>query len=99
MEAIGPWQNFGLAGMVIGALFLTLWATGKSVLIKLLEMHRDERKEWIAAFNAQAKQFDARQQESNEVIRELAAAVNDMNSRWRCTERACPFGPPRDGKA
>ena len=86
MEAIGPWQNFGLAGMVIGALFLTLWATGKSVLIKLLEMHRDERKEWIAAFNAQAKQFDARQAESNEVIRELAAAVNEMNQRRRSSD-------------
>lgn len=86
MDAIGPWQNFGLAGMVIGALFLTLWATGKSVLIKLLEMHRDERKEWIEAFNAQAKQFDARQAESNEVIRELAAAVNEMNHRRRSSD-------------
>lgn len=76
MPDITPWANFGLPGMVIGALFLTLWAIGKSILLKILDMQREERKEWREAVVAMT-------QETNEVIRGLTSAVQDMNGRSR----------------
>ena len=73
---ISPWTSFGLPGMVIGALFLTLWAIGKSILLKILDMQREERKEWREAVVNMTT-------ETNAVIRELTAVVQDMNGRSR----------------
>jgi hypothetical protein len=83
VDAMKPWADFGLTGLVIGALFVTLWATGRSILLRILEMQKDERREWIESFKLVTQQIDLRQQESNEVIRDLTKAVNDMNNRRR----------------
>lgn len=77
---MAPWANFGLAGMVIGALFITLWAVGRSILLKILEMHQAERKEWRDTFQAVCAQFDARHQESNEVARKLTEAIAKLSN-------------------
>lgn len=60
MPGIDPWAQFGLAGAVIGALFLVLWKIVKygtdkydvldkrhtESIEKMVAGHRDERKEW-----------------------------------------------------
>lgn len=76
---VTPWQNFGLAGMVIGALFLTIWVIGKSIILHLLDLQREERTEWKEAFTAAME-------EQADVIRELTKAVNESQLR----RNGCP---------
>lgn len=50
MEALSSFEKFGLTGLVIGALFISLW-----LLIKELKglhvLQIEERKAWLHAFN------------------------------------------------
>jgi 1,2-phenylacetyl-CoA epoxidase PaaB subunit len=71
MLDITPWQNFGLAGMVIGALFLTIWMVGKSIILHLLNMQREERAEWREC-------FEKSMADHTEVIRELTQVVHQI---------------------
>lgn len=81
------WGDFGLAGMVIGALFITIWLIGKNILIKLFELQREERREWLETFKTITTQADRRQEETNLAIRELSVVVQEMNSRQRRFDR------------
>jgi ABC-type sulfate transport system permease subunit len=73
MEAIAPWQQFGLPGMVIGALFITIWIIGKGIILRLLELQQQERKEWKEAFTTAMG-------EHNDVLRELTKAVGELRA-------------------
>jgi hypothetical protein len=80
MEAISPWQQFGLPGMVIGALFITIWIIGKGIILRLLELQQQERAEWREAFTEAMG-------EHNEVLRELSKAVGELK------QTQCPKEP------
>ena len=56
------WGEFGLAGVVTGALFMLLWWS--------LRGHREERKEW-------RDDATARQAKTDAVIEKLTDAIND----------------------
>jgi hypothetical protein len=73
--AMPVWADFGLSGLVIGALFLTLWKGYGSIVIKVLDLHQTERAGWRASFERVTTQFDARQAETNELLRELAGVL------------------------
>lgn len=64
------WAEFGLAGVVIGALFV--------VLVLMFRSHRDERAEW----RSDHKEMHKESQETNKglakVVSELTEAVKDM---------------------
>lgn len=75
IDHVDSWAQFGLAGLVIAALFM--------LICFLVKEHREERKEWIAAYSVQSKVMDDRQKETNGVIRELVAVVKESNIRHR----------------
>ena len=76
----------GLNGLVIFALFLELalfvWAQAKiydmhrSDLKMLIDLHAHERAQW-------AGMMDARQKETNDVVRALTVTIADNNNRYR----------------
>ena len=73
IDHIDNWAQFGLAGLVIAALFM---------MLKYLTCeHRAERKEWIVAYREQSKMMTETQVETNAVIRELVSAVKESNIR------------------
>lgn len=57
------WAQFGLSGLVIAAMFVTLFF--------VVRMHRDERKEWREDSNKRAEKTD-------DVIKEFTTAINEM---------------------
>lgn len=79
------WANFGLAGLVIGALFITLWKGFNDAVLKSLDMHQSERQQWRQSFERICLQFDTRQKETNELLRDLAAVM---------ARNACQFKKP-----
>lgn len=72
------WADFGLSGLVIGALFLTLWKGYGAVVIKVLDLHQIERQGWRQSFERITAQFDARQAETNELLRDLATLIGSI---------------------
>lgn len=76
----------GLNGLVIFALFIALglflkaqasiYEMHRSDLIKILDMHSSERKEWV-------KIVDERQRETNEAMRQMTIAVHELSMRSR----------------
>lgn len=60
------WTEFGISGMVIGALFSGLWYVMKN--------HREERKEWREDANS-------RQDKTDKVIKDLTKAIKDSWSQ------------------
>jgi hypothetical protein len=79
-DYIAPWANYGLSGLVIGALFITIWAIGKQGLLHILDMHREERQEWREMMKNLVEKND-------EAINKLADAVNSMNNRTRIGDK------------
>jgi hypothetical protein len=79
-------QSGGLIGLVIFALFaalgIFLWAQLKIYEMHradtrvLLQMHAEERETWGSI-------IDIRQKETNEAIKAMALAINDLNARAR----------------
>ncbi len=62
----GNWGDFGLAGLVIGALFTGLFFTAKgwaSFVSQIVDVHLKEREEWRQWGN---KQLDLHRQEREE---------------------------------
>jgi hypothetical protein len=64
-------------------LFVTIWYIGNKVILRLLEMQNDERKEWIEAFRQFVEKSDSRQAETNTVIRGLTVEFQRLNERGR----------------
>jgi len=79
MDDLTNWNQFGLTGMVIGALFMTIWAIGKSVVLRLLEMHRAERTEWMDVIKEINHENDLRHKETNAIIRKLTNVIESFN--------------------
>lgn len=73
MEAISIWSEFGLAGMVIFALFGFIWF--------LVKTHSSERKEWLEAYRDHGRRSDERQAETNDVIREISAVIRVLSAK------------------
>jgi len=68
-----PWQQFGLAGLVIGALFcLVGWLihANSKERKETRDDHREERKEWIEASNRNTDKVET-------VIKELTVAIRE----------------------
>lgn len=66
-----PWAQFGLAGLVIGALFAVLWHFMKQhreEREKTSESHRDERREWRA-------EATSREERLQEIFKSFTEAV------------------------
>lgn len=72
IDHIDSWSQFGLAGMVIAALFGFVWF--------LVRTHQGERSEWMQAYKDQSRMADDRQAETNDVIRELTAVIRELNA-------------------
>lgn len=69
------WAQFGLAGLVIMALFLYLIAKDKS--------HKDERSEWRSDVCKQNRDLLECKKETNQILRELSSVMNEANRRHR----------------
>jgi uncharacterized membrane protein len=66
------WAQFGLGGLVIGAMFGVLWY--------IVKMHREERKEWrddIEKFVARSEESD---KQVSRVVEELTKAIQDLRN-------------------
>jgi len=72
---LSTWAGFGLPGMVIGALFLTVWGMGLFIVVKILEMQKEERKEWRETVD-----------KMTEAIREMSKEFQILNNRKRSTD-------------
>ena len=73
----GTWAEFGLPGLVIFALFASIFfivKTGLTSITKINDSHKDERKEWRS-------EATARQESTNVVIKELSEAIKDSYRR------------------
>jgi len=75
VENVDTWSQFGLAGLVISALFAFIWF--------IVKTHQAERSEWMSAYKDQSKMADARQAETNDVIRELTGVIRELNASRR----------------
>lgn len=70
-----PWAEFGLTGLVIGALFAAIVVIVRGGLIhvdKIHTSHREERKEW-------RDDIAARQAQTDNVIKDLTSAIRDSH--------------------
>ncbi len=71
-------NNFGLAGAVIFCFFVGLFLIGKwflSHLEGIMALHKSERTEWRDFLREMTSTFDNRQKETNQVIDNLAGAI------------------------
>ena len=75
IDNVDVWSQYGLAGLVIAALFAEIWF--------LIRVHASERKEWLTVYKDHAERSDTRQSESNAVLRDLTAVIEVSNARRR----------------
>jgi hypothetical protein len=73
LDGLAQWAQFGLGGAVICALFALIWY--------LVEGHKSERKEWLAAYSQHSEMADNRQKETNEILREMTSVMAESNVR------------------
>lgn len=77
-EAADPlslWSQFGLAGIVIGAMF---W-----LILTVLKSHKEERCEWRRDIHEQNKDMIDCKRETNMVLRELSNIMQEANRAGR----------------
>lgn len=70
------WAEFGLAGLVIGALFF--------VLVMLYRSHREERKEWRDEASQREERGTSAIDGLGDVVSELSNAIREL--QWRNRE-------------
>lgn len=73
IDHVDAWSQFGLAGLVIAALFAFIWF--------LVNTHKAERAEWLESYREHGRRSDERQKETNEVIREISAVTRELMAR------------------
>lgn len=76
-EALSPWAQFGLAGLVIGALFLYVWQKDKS--------HTDERTEYRKDIKEIAEKHDTVATNMTERFTELHKQTLEVIAKDRQT--------------
>lgn len=77
---ISPWSQFGLAGLVIGALFFALLVIIRWMVAhidKTNERHAMERAEWRQAGDKMVDRIEHAMVAINEAIKELIITVRD----------------------
>lgn len=83
IDNFSGWAQFGLGGVVIAALF--------AFVVYVVREHRNEReawmtelgeqrKEWIQVYTQQTDVIDARQKETNDILRQLSQSVAESNT-------------------
>lgn len=72
---LSVWAGFGLPGLVIGALFLTVWGMGLFIVMRILIMQSDERKQWRETV-----------EKMTDVIREMKNEFQLLNNRRRSSD-------------
>lgn len=81
-DSVEIWSQFGLSGLIIGALFFSLWLFIKA-LFKILNFQKQEREEWLKTIS----EISVRQQESskecNNVVRDLTGVIKEMKGSVR----------------
>ena len=73
-EVTTDWSQFGLAGLVIGALFTVLFLFVKAAISRLEEMdsiHREERQEWRHTFERRDDKLESVLDRLTEAVKEL----------------------------
>jgi len=93
----GTWAEFGLAGLVIFALFgLILWLLRSQSMERkdCQKQTREERQAWLTTVESITDKADARAEGLQEVMVELTDAVKDMRRDIHVYE-----GPARNVKA
>lgn len=85
-----PWGEFGLAGLVIGALFafiVFVIRTGMTRLDEIHQAHRDERTEWRGEVTQRHKEWSdvtaSRQAATDKVIDKLAETIRENSEVTR----------------
>ena len=77
---IKSWNEYGLIGLVVLALFAFIYYITKQA--------REERKEWLQAYKEHTVLYDNRQAETNEVISNLTEVIRSkMAEEWNGRER------------
>jgi hypothetical protein len=91
------WSQFGLPGLIIGAGFWVMLRNAatnekiitdmhrehKETIVTLMSEHKNERREWIEASKSHSIEFSICKKETNDVLRELAKAIEESNRRFR----------------
>ena len=71
------WEEFGIAGLVIGALFYTLFRLvqhQKDERTETRDLHREERKEW-------KEEANQREENLGTILSDLETTIQDLGSR------------------
>lgn len=63
------WAQFGISGLVIGALFIGVW--------QLLKLHREERQEWRSDLQKMLERSDTRTEKLGIAIESLDRSIRD----------------------
>ncbi len=77
-KIIVQFAEYGLAGLIILALFFVLWTAGKHFLKFVNKMHEDhleERKTWSETFKQQIDSSNEQHEKLNETLRELVREI------------------------
>lgn len=77
-SSVAPWAEHGILGLVIGALFVALFAIVKWLISHIdnqSEKHREERREWREAAERITKDVEASSNVLSDGIKELISKL------------------------
>jgi hypothetical protein len=72
--------EYGIAVLAVAALVAFGYYMLKnthSLISSIMDVHREERKEWREAFTAVHQKMDERQRETNDILQDLTSAFKD----------------------
>ena len=78
---VNPWAQFGLAGLVIGALFFVLVLIVKwlvSHIDKQAETHKQERADWTSSTDKKSEEF---RQTTEKVVDQFTTTIKEIAGR------------------
>lgn len=102
------WQEYGIAGVVIAALFFLVWNINKTKE-ELSEKHTVERKEWAREHKDERREWkedilrlsqdsNTRKERLERVMRELTKAIRELKDARRATTRGHVDPKPKPGR-